>query len=42
MMAEASWHHYAMPQTLSPMARISEKDRGQAIAFILSLRHRQD
>jgi cytochrome c len=38
LMASASWHNYALPQTLSPMSRISEKDRTQVIAFILSLR----
>lgn len=40
-MASASWHNYALPQTLSPMARISARDRDQVIAFILSLRRPQ-
>ena len=38
LMASASWHNYALPQTLSPMSRISERDREQVVAFILSLK----
>jgi len=41
-MSDAAWHDYAVPRNLTPMARISEKDRAQVIEFILSLKTPQD
>jgi mono/diheme cytochrome c family protein len=41
-MSDAAWHAYAVPRNLTPMARISEKDRAQVIEFILSLKKPQD
>ena len=37
-MKTARWHDYALPSTLLPMSRLSDKEREQVVAFILSLR----
>jgi mono/diheme cytochrome c family protein len=41
-MQTARWHDYALPSTLLPMSRLSDKEREQVVAFILSLRGEQD
>ena len=41
-MKTARWHDYALPSTLLPMSRLSEKEREQVVAFILSLRGEHD
>ncbi len=37
-MKTARWHDYAMPAKLLPMSRISDTERAQVAAYILSLR----
>jgi hypothetical protein len=41
-MKAARWHDYALPSTLLPMSRLSEKEREQVVAFIISLRRQND
>jgi mono/diheme cytochrome c family protein len=41
-MKTARWHDYALPSTLLPMSRLSDKERNQVVAFILSLRGEHD
>ena len=41
-MKTARWHDYALPSTLLPMSRLSDKEREQVVAFILSLRGEHD
>ena len=37
-MKNARWHEPAMAATLLPMSRLSDKERGQVAAYILSIR----
>jgi mono/diheme cytochrome c family protein len=41
-MKTARWHDYALPTTLLPMSRLSDKEREQVAVFILSLRRQHD
>jgi hypothetical protein len=37
-MKEARWHDPGMTQRLLPMSRLSERERAQVVAYILSLK----
>jgi mono/diheme cytochrome c family protein len=41
-MKSARWHDAALPPTLLPMSRLSDTERSQVAAYILSLRNRED